>query len=98
MEPITSRAKLIESLKNVLSVETLARDSYSKDVHIFKNKRLKVVIEKIKQNLFWAFGYNVIAIPLAVAGLLNPIVAELAMALSSISVVMNANLLRRARI
>ena len=49
MEPITSRAKLIESLKNVLSVETLARDSYDKDVHIFKNKRLKVVIEKIKK-------------------------------------------------
>jgi len=58
----------------------------------------KATFKKIKQNLFWAFGYNVIAIPLAVAGLLNPIVAELAMALSSISVVMNANLLRRARI
>ena len=58
----------------------------------------KATFRKIKQNLFWAFGYNVIAIPLAVAGLLNPIVAELAMALSSISVVANANLLRRAKI
>jgi len=58
----------------------------------------KATFKKIKQNLFWAFGYNVIAIPLAVAGLLNPIVAELAMALSSISVVVNANLLRRAKI
>jgi Cu+-exporting ATPase len=58
----------------------------------------KATFKKIKQNLFWAFGYNVIAIPLAVAGVLNPIVAELAMALSSISVVGNANLLRRARI
>ncbi|MEK6859000.1 MAG: copper-translocating P-type ATPase [Nanoarchaeota archaeon] len=58
----------------------------------------KATFRKIKQNLFWAFGYNVIAIPLAVAGVLNPIVAELAMALSSISVVANANLLRRARI
>jgi len=58
----------------------------------------KATFKKIKQNLFWAFGYNVIAIPLAVAGVLNPIVAELAMALSSISVVMNANLLRRKRI
>ena len=58
----------------------------------------KATFKKIKQNLFWAFGYNVVAIPLAVAGLLNPIVAELAMALSSISVVANANLLRRKKI
>ena len=58
----------------------------------------KATFRKIKQNLFWAFGYNVVAIPLAVAGVLNPIVAELAMALSSISVVTNANLLRRKRI
>jgi len=58
----------------------------------------KATFRKIKQNLFWAFGYNVIAIPLAVAGLLNPIFAELAMALSSISVVTNANLLRTSRI
>ena len=53
---------------------------------------------KIKQNLFWAFFYNVVAIPLAVAGVLNPVVAELAMALSSITVVGNANLLRRVRV
>ncbi|MEM3074907.1 MAG: copper-translocating P-type ATPase [Candidatus Pacearchaeota archaeon] len=53
---------------------------------------------KIKQNLFWAFAYNTIAIPLAVAGVLHPLVAEIAMALSSISVVINANLLRRSKI
>ncbi|MEX0920089.1 MAG: heavy metal translocating P-type ATPase [Candidatus Pacearchaeota archaeon] len=53
---------------------------------------------KIKQNLFWAFAYNTIAIPVAVAGLLHPVIAEIAMALSSISVVGNANLLRRRKI
>ncbi|MBI2042832.1 copper-translocating P-type ATPase [Candidatus Pacearchaeota archaeon] len=58
----------------------------------------KKTFKKIKQNLFWAFAYNTLAIPLAIAGLLHPVVAEIAMALSSITVVTNANLLRRARI
>ena len=58
----------------------------------------KATFSKIKQNLFWAFAYNVVAIPFAVLGFLHPIVAEIAMALSSISVVTNANLLRRKKI
>ena len=58
----------------------------------------KATFRKIKQNLFWAFAYNIIAIPLAVAGVLHPVVAEIAMALSSVTVVSNANLLRRAKI
>ncbi|MEK6899053.1 MAG: copper-translocating P-type ATPase [Nanoarchaeota archaeon] len=58
----------------------------------------KATFKKIKQNLFWAFAYNVVAIPLAVAGVLHPIIAELAMALSSITVVTNANLLRKNKI
>ena len=61
-------------------------------------KLSKATFKKIKQNLFWAFAYNVVSIPLAVAGVLHPIVAELAMALSSITVITNANLLRRTRI
>ena len=58
----------------------------------------KATFRKIKQNLFWAFAYNVVAIPLAVLGFLHPVVAEIAMALSSITVVTNANLLRRKKI
>ncbi len=52
-------------------------------------------VAKIRQNLFWAFAYNVAGIPLAALGFLNPVVAGAAMALSSVSVMSNALLLKR---
>jgi Cu+-exporting ATPase len=58
----------------------------------------RATFRKIKQNLFWAFFYNVVMIPLAVIGWMHPVLAEIAMATSSVTVVTNANLLRRVEI
>jgi Cu+-exporting ATPase len=61
-------------------------------------KLSRETFRKIKQNLFWAFFYNTATIPTALLGLAHPVLAEIAMATSSVTVVTNANLLRRARI
>ncbi|SEE66933.1 heavy metal translocating P-type ATPase [Pseudomonas migulae] len=58
----------------------------------------RATMVKIKQNLFWAFIYNSIGIPIAAFGLLNPIIAAAAMALSSLSVIANSAMLKGARI
>jgi Cu+-exporting ATPase len=79
----------------------------SGDITLVKGTLLSVVsavrlsrktINKIKQNLFWAFIYNVIGIPVAFMGLLNPVVAGAAMAFSSVSVVSNSLSLKRFRL
>jgi len=76
------------------------------DITLMKSDLLGVVnavslsratLAKVRQNLFFAFVYNVLGIPLAALGMLNPVVAGAAMALSSVSVVSNSLLLRRWR-
>ncbi|MDP2497995.1 MAG: heavy metal translocating P-type ATPase, partial [Candidatus Palauibacterales bacterium] len=58
----------------------------------------RATFRKIRQNLFWAYAYNVVAIPVAVLGFLHPAIAEAAMAFSSVTVVTNANRLRKVDI
>ena len=78
----------------------------SADITLMRNDLTSVVdaislsratLKKIRQNLFFAFAYNVLGIPLAVLGMLNPVIAGAAMAMSSVSVVSNALLLKRWR-
>jgi Cu+-exporting ATPase len=76
------------------------------DITLMRNDLMSVVdaislsratLRKIRQNLFFAFAYNVLGIPLAMLGMLNPVIAGAAMAMSSVSVVSNALLLKRWR-
>ena len=75
---------------------TLVRGDLSGVVSAVKLSR--ATFNKVMQGLFWAFFYNVVMIPLAILGMMHPVLAEIAMATSSVSVVTNANLLRRVDI
>ncbi len=84
----------------------LARAKEAGDIILIRNDVRLVVsavglsgatMGKIRQNLFWAFIYNGIGIPIAALGWLNPMIAGAAMALSSLSVIVNSSLLRRYR-
>jgi Cu+-exporting ATPase len=72
---------------------TLMRNDLSSVVDAISLSR--ATLKKIRQNLFFAFAYNVLGIPLAMLGMLNPVIAGAAMAMSSVSVVSNALLLKR---
>jgi Cu+-exporting ATPase len=74
---------------------TLVRNSLQGVVDAISLSR--ATLSRIRQNLFFAFIYNVLGIPLAAAGMLNPVIAGAAMAMSSVSVVSNSLLLRRWR-
>ncbi|MFP4686983.1 MAG: heavy metal translocating P-type ATPase, partial [bacterium] len=71
---------------------TLVRGELTVLVRAFKLSR--ATFRKIKQNLFWAYIYNTVAIPVAILGLLHPLIGVIAMTTSSITVVTNASLLR----
>lgn len=55
----------------------------------------KITFQKIKQNLFWAFFYNVIMIPLAMMGIMHPVISEIAMFISSINVILNSTTIEK---
>ena len=98
--PALAKATVGISLANATQIAI-----HTSDVILLNKKNLdqlpkalligKHTLLTIKQNLFWAFVYNVVAIPLAVMGVLSPVIAGAAMAMSSVSVVLNSLLLKR---
>lgn len=86
---IGSGSDVAKETGNIILVKNDVRD-------VVTSIRLsRATMRKIKQNLFWAFIYNVIGVPVAAFGFLNPMIAGAAMALSSLSVIVNSALLKR---
>jgi Cu+-exporting ATPase len=86
---IGSGSDVAKETGNIILVKNDVRD-------VVTSIRLsRATMRKIKQNLFWAFFYNVIGVPVAALGFLNPMIAAAAMALSSLSVIVNSALLKR---
>ncbi len=83
-----------------VAIESAGITLLNKDLHSVAQaiELSKKTITTIKQNLFWAFGYNIILIPAAMIGLMTPVLAAFAMAASSISVVLNSIRLKGVRI
>ena len=98
------RIRVDDGCYQILGQDAAGRSIEVADVTLVKSDLRGVVdairlsratLGKIRQNLFFAFIYNVLGIPLAALGMLNPVVAGAAMAMSSVSVVSNSLLLKR---
>jgi len=76
----------------------LLRDNDNLDAILTTMTLSNAIFRKIRQNLGWAFGYNLLLIPLAILGLMHPVLAEIAMALSSVNVVTNSLRLRKIKL
>jgi len=100
--PALARADVGISMSNATQVAVKSADVIllqgNLDLLVKAFGTTKATIRTIKENLFWAFFYNVLAIPLAVAGLLTPIIAAGAMVASSLIVVLNSIRLKRRKI
>ncbi|TDW00918.1 P-type E1-E2 ATPase [Halanaerobium saccharolyticum] len=89
---ITSGSKMTGNNSDFLLVD----GDLSSDIKVVKLS--KNIYKKIRENIFWAISYNLVTIPFAMLAILHPVIAELVMAGSSMSVVANARKLRKENI